>query len=217
MLSICGSRYRVSRWLVISRKLIPRSSIREPSGTEKSAVTRIRTSCRRSLCGRKATSSLGAKPVSSCNSVAAATLVETFSGRKIVERCRSSAGTCDTMPGFHGPASDCDGASVAEMRVSTTLMRNLRQRAACCCQCAHAPQHNARHHGHQKREATMTIKPDEIRYLGNYRPDDCEILAGQSAIDLAWGASVTRVSSAVRGPPRRSEGDISRRESPRPG
>src|SRR5450755_1277882 len=84
---------------------MPRSSIRDPSGTAKSAVTRISSSCSASLCGRKATRSLNGKSVRSRSSTTVATLVKTFSGRKMVDRCSSSFGTCDSMRGFHVPNS----------------------------------------------------------------------------------------------------------------
>ncbi len=90
---------------------MPRSSIRDPSGTDKSAVTRTRTSCRTSLSGRNATRSPSANPVSDCSSIAPATGVNTFSGRKIVHSARSSTGNCDRMPGFQGPDSSA-GVSV---------------------------------------------------------------------------------------------------------
>jgi hypothetical protein len=87
---------------------MPARYLREPSGTEKSAVTRMRTSCRTSLRGRNATSSPSAKPVRGCSSRAPSTLVKTFSGRKIVHAGRSPAGNGDWMPGFHGPSWSSD-------------------------------------------------------------------------------------------------------------
>src|ERR1700722_10071639 len=84
MASILGSRYRASMSLAISRKFKPKSSIRVPSGTAKSAGIRTR------------------RPR---NSRAEAIPVDTFSLRKIVARCSSSLGTCDWMPGFQGPYS----------------------------------------------------------------------------------------------------------------
>src|SRR5438309_6156172 len=84
---------------------MPRSSIRGPSGTEKSAVTRINNSCRARRRGRNAASSPNSNPVRSRNSRALATLVKLFSGRKIVHRWRSFSGTWDSIPGFQGPNS----------------------------------------------------------------------------------------------------------------
>src|SRR5437867_9739245 len=84
---------------------MPRSSIRGPSGTETSAVTRINTSCRARRRGRNAASSPNSNPVRSRNSRALATLVKLFSGRKIVHRWRSCSGTWDSIPGFQGPNS----------------------------------------------------------------------------------------------------------------
>ena len=102
---ISGSMYFERTRLTIRRKLMPRSSIRGPSGTEKSAVTRINNSCRASLRGRNAASSLNSKPVRSHRSRALATLVKLFSGRKIVHRWRRCSGTCDSIPGFQRPNS----------------------------------------------------------------------------------------------------------------
>ena len=70
--SISGPRYTDRIWLAIRRKLMPRSPICDPSGTAKSAVTRISSSCSASRCGRNTTSSLKAKPVRLCSSSAAA-------------------------------------------------------------------------------------------------------------------------------------------------
>src|SRR5882757_951650 len=105
MASICGPRYCESRSRAISRKFNPKSSIRVPSGTAKSAVTRTRSSCSASLCGRNTTSSLNPKPVRPRSSAAEAMLVKTFSVRKIVAKCSNSWGTSDWMPGFQGPNS----------------------------------------------------------------------------------------------------------------
>ena len=77
--------------------------MRVPSGTAKSAVIRTKSSCNASRCGRNTTNSLKLNPVRPRNSLAAATLVKTFSARKIVASWRNSFGTCDSMPGFHGP------------------------------------------------------------------------------------------------------------------
>src|SRR5215470_11371525 len=68
------------------RKLMPRSSTRGPSGTDRSAVTRTSASW---------------KPVN------------TFSGRKIVDRGASDQGGSESMPGFHGPWTPA-AASVAD-------------------------------------------------------------------------------------------------------
>src|SRR5882757_9679898 len=105
MACICGSRYCESRSRAISRKFNPKSSIRVPSGTAKSAVIRTKSSCSASLSGRNTTSSLNPKPVRPRSSTAEAMLVNTLSVRKIVARCSNSLGTCDWMPGFQGPNS----------------------------------------------------------------------------------------------------------------
>src|SRR6266496_692205 len=87
---------------------MPRSSILDPSGTERSAVTRISSSCSARRSGRKATRSARSRPLRSESSAAVAASVNVFSGRKIVQRWRRCAGTCDEIPGFHGP----NGAAV---------------------------------------------------------------------------------------------------------
>ena len=109
MASIRGSRYPVSTRPAIFRKLMPRSPMRDPSGTTKSAVTRISSSCSASRCGRNATSSLKAKPVRLRSSSAAARLVETFSGRKMVASDRKSLGTCDSKSRIPGPGALSEG------------------------------------------------------------------------------------------------------------
>lgn len=101
--SISGSRYPCSSRFDMSRKLIPRSPIFSPVGTHKSAMTRIINSCNTRRCGRNATSSHKGRPVSWRSSVAEAKLVKECSDRNSVHRCRSSTGTCDWIPGFHGP------------------------------------------------------------------------------------------------------------------
>src|SRR5450432_4276865 len=85
--------------LAISRKLTPRSPIREPSGTSKLAVMRISNSCSARRCGLKAISSLKAQPVKPRNSCAEFRSEKTFSGRNRVQRCRKSRGICDWIPG----------------------------------------------------------------------------------------------------------------------
>ena len=67
---ILGATALASSARVICRKLMPRSSIREPSGTERSAVTRMSNSCRASRFGRNATTSDSSRPVRSRSSVA---------------------------------------------------------------------------------------------------------------------------------------------------
>ena len=88
----------------ICRKLMPRSSMRDPSGTAKSAVTRISSSCSASRCGRNITSSLKAKPVRPRSSSATARWVETFSGPKYRgERPPLRWHPGLKRPGFQGP------------------------------------------------------------------------------------------------------------------
>ncbi len=106
---------------MISRKLMPRSSIFDPSGTDRSAITRIRSSCMASRCGRNATSLPSARPVRSPSSRAFAKLVDTFSGRRIVHSPRSVSGTCEAIPGFHGPGVEsADDAGEIVFTVAST-------------------------------------------------------------------------------------------------
>ena len=98
-----GTRWPAKMVPVIRRKLMPRSSTFEPLGTDRSAITRISSSCSASRSGRHPTRSTTSRPVRSASSSARAIEVVTFSGRKIVARGNTSRGMRDVMPGFHGP------------------------------------------------------------------------------------------------------------------
>jgi len=71
-------------------------------GTEKSAMTRIISSCNTRRCGRNVTRSHSGKPVSWRSSVAESMLVK---GARNETACTDAEarGTCDWIPGFHGP------------------------------------------------------------------------------------------------------------------
>jgi len=64
---------------------------------------------------------LGGIPVRPCSSSAVAMLVNTLSPRKIVARCRSSLGTCDWMPGFHGPQTGDSSARISRLAMRTII------------------------------------------------------------------------------------------------
>src|SRR5215471_2592951 len=95
------------------RKLMPRSSTRGPSGTDRSAVTRTSTSCTARRSGWNTTRSSTGNPVRCASSCASWKPVNTFSGRKIVDRGASDQGGSESMPGFHGPWTPA-AASVAD-------------------------------------------------------------------------------------------------------
>src|SRR5262245_23063105 len=100
------------------RKLMPRSSTRGPSGTDRSAVTRISTSCTARRSGRNTTRSSTGKPVRCASSWASSKPVKTFSGRKIVDSGASDQGGSDSMPGFHGPWTTPAAAPVADALIA---------------------------------------------------------------------------------------------------
>ena len=109
------------------RKLMPRSSIRVPSGTEMSAVTRTRSSCSARRSGRNATMSRSGRPVRSASSRTSRRALRTCSGRYSVASGSSRAGICDSMPGFQGPEARRSRADTyhAEKVPAARAARNL--------------------------------------------------------------------------------------------
>jgi hypothetical protein len=97
--AICLSMIAVVIW----RKLTPRSSYFCPSGTLRSAITRISTSWSARRSGLKAVSLSSGNPQKSASSCTSSMLLETFAVQNTVDRGRNSLGRLDSIPGFHGP------------------------------------------------------------------------------------------------------------------
>ncbi len=116
-----GATCRSSNATVIARTLMPRSSMRSPSGTDTFAVTRTSSSCSARRSGRNATRSGNGSPVRSASSCASASELRTCSGRNSVASGSRVAGISDAMPGFQGPwsmASVAGGVMGAAMPVA---------------------------------------------------------------------------------------------------